>query len=124
MPAPLPPVLLYLSLCAWTALGQDDIIQGRSQPERSLLTHTHQTRFGTITGRIKYTDSSQLTSQLPGGQVPSSAGEYFFSFTGIPYATPPVANRRFQEAEPFLGWHGDLDATRTKPPCPRSSDNT
>ena len=49
----------------------------------------------------------------------SGGTEYYFSFTGIPYATPPVSNRRFEEAEPVLGWHGDLDATRPKRPCPR-----
>ena len=41
------------------------------------------------------------------------------SFTGIPYATPPVSNRRFAEAEPVLGWPGELDATRSKAACPR-----
>ena len=46
-------------------------------------------------------------------------GEYFYSFTGVPYATPPISNMRFQEAEPRLGWHGDLDATQTKNACPR-----
>ena len=48
-----------------------------------------------------------------------SLGEYYYSFTGIPYATPPVSNMRFQEVEPRLGWHGDLDATQNKNACPR-----
>ena len=45
------------------------------------------------------------------------------SFTGIPYATPPVSNRRLSEAEPVLGWPGELDATRTKAACPRGGSH-
>ena len=62
--------------------------------------------------RIKYTDTNQMQGIGDSGRVPSNPGEYFFSFSGIPYATPPMGSRRLQETEPVYSWHGDLDATR------------
>ena len=101
------------------------IDQGRNNPG---LLHTHFTRFGSITGRTEQVDPGR-------GNQGSGVAEYFtryrfyrkllvlqlirLSFTGIPYATPPVSNRRFAEAEPVLGWPGELDATRSKAACPR-----
>ena len=95
-------------------------MQGRNiQDGRSLLQHKHYTRLGPITGRMEYIDSS---AQIPdSNRVPGTAGDYFISFTGIPYASPPANNRRFQEAEPVRRWHGELDATRKKTPCPRAA---
>ena len=68
---------------------------------------------------MEYIDSSP---QIPdSNRVPGTTGDYFISFTGIPYASPPANNRRFQEAEPVRRWHGELDATRKKMPCPRAA---
>ena len=96
------------------------------------MLHTHFTRFGSITGRTEQVDPGR-------GNQGSGVAEYFtrcviisiraennnvscLSFTGIPYATPPVSSRRFAEAEPVLGWPGELDATRTKAACPRCEE--
>lgn len=68
--------------------------------------------------RMEYIDSSPQIADS--NRVPGTQGDYFFSFTGIPYASPPANNRRFQEAEPLRRWHGQLDATRYKAPCPRT----
>ena len=67
---------------------------------------------------MEYIDSSPQIADS--NRVPGTQGDYFFSFTGIPYASPPANNRRFQEAEPMRRWHGELDATRRKGPCPRA----
>jgi len=116
---------ICVSSCFFLAVqAQEDLNQGRSLPDRNLLTHTHYTRFGTITGRIKYTDTNQMQGIGDSGRVPSNPGEYFFSFSGIPYATPPMGSRRLQEAEPVYSWHGDLDATRPKLGCPRAGRNS
>ena len=68
--------------------------------------------------RMEYIDSN---TQIPNSnQVPVTQGDYYISFTGVPYASNPANNRRFQEAEPMRRWHGDYDATRRKGPCPRA----
>ena len=68
--------------------------------------------------RMEYIDSN---TQIPNSnQVPVTQGDYYISFTGVPYASNPANNRRFQEAEPMRRWHGDYDATRKKGPCPRA----
>lgn len=38
-------------------------------------------------------------------------------FRGIPYAEPPVGDRRWRPALPKLSWAGELDATRYSDPC-------
>ena len=71
-----------------------------------------------LIARMEYIDSS---TQIPNSnQVPVTQGDYYISFTGVPYASNPANNRRFQEAEPLRRWHGDYDATRRKGPCPRA----
>ncbi|KAF2888128.1 hypothetical protein ILUMI_18045, partial [Ignelater luminosus] len=43
----------------------------------------------------------------------------FSSFTGIPYAEPPVGNLRFELARPAKKWNGTFDATKSHPICPQ-----
>lgn len=40
-------------------------------------------------------------------------------FRGIPFAKPPVGNRRFRPAEPVEPWEGVFNATQTPPSCPQ-----
>lgn len=43
------------------------------------------------------------------------------SFRGIPYAQPPVGERRWQPPEPPSAWEDLRDATRYSKPCPQSA---
>ena len=87
----------------WEVSGGCDVILSRSV---------------SLIARMEYIDSN---TQIPNSnQVPVTQGDYYISFTGVPYASNPANNRRFQEAEPMRRWHGDYDATRRKGPCPRA----
>ncbi|XP_022903148.2 esterase FE4-like [Onthophagus taurus] len=41
----------------------------------------------------------------------------FYSFFGIPYATPPLGNLRFKPPQPLNPWKGILDVTEEKEGC-------
>nr|XP_022903147.1 esterase FE4-like [Onthophagus taurus] len=41
----------------------------------------------------------------------------FYSFFGIPYATPPLGNLRFKPPQPLKPWKGILDVTEEKEGC-------
>ncbi len=45
-------------------------------------------------------------------------------FLGIPYAKPPIGNRRFQRPEASEPWEGTLDAIRLPPTCVQVPDNS
>ncbi|XP_072161936.1 esterase E4-like isoform X2 [Bemisia tabaci] len=47
----------------------------------------------------------------------SRHGKVIYSFTGIPYAKPPVGKLRFKVAEPVEPWQGPLNATGKCPSC-------
>ena len=40
------------------------------------------------------------------------------TFLGVPYAAPPVGDRRFQPPQPAAAWSGERDATRPGPSAP------
>lgn len=55
---------------------------------------------------------------IPGlGTVRGTRGDGFQAFLGIPYAEPPVGERRWRAPEPHAGWDGVLEATRPPPAC-------
>ncbi|KAJ0005805.1 hypothetical protein NQD34_015699 [Periophthalmus magnuspinnatus] len=43
-------------------------------------------------------------------------------YLGVPYARPPIGERRFQPPEPALPWPGIRNATQFAPVCPQSLD--
>ncbi|VEN56833.1 unnamed protein product [Callosobruchus maculatus] len=43
----------------------------------------------------------------------------FYSFLGIPYAKPPIGERRFKAPEPVEPWKGVKDATKRGAECPQ-----
>ncbi|XP_014275602.3 esterase FE4, partial [Halyomorpha halys] len=56
------------------------------------------------------------------GQILKSRdGRDFFSFTKIPYAKPPVGERRYMISEKGDKWTGTLDATQPIPSCYQSA---
>jgi len=56
------------------------------------------------------------------GKVEGREKDGYSLFAGIPFASPPVGERRFLPPEPHPGWHGVRDATRfgkASPQLPR-----
>ncbi|KAK4880583.1 hypothetical protein RN001_008729 [Aquatica leii] len=54
---------------------------------------------------------------LKGKEAVSRNGRSFRSFTGIPYAKPPINRLRFQPPEAAIPWKGIFDATKTHERC-------
>jgi para-nitrobenzyl esterase len=46
-----------------------------------------------------------------------------YAWLGIPYAEPPVGERRWKVAEPHGGWQGVFDASKNIEPCPQFASN-
>ncbi|XP_031345675.1 venom carboxylesterase-6-like isoform X2 [Photinus pyralis] len=57
---------------------------------------------------------------LEGSVRKTWGGRTIFAFQGIPYAEPPIGNRRFQPPLPAQPWEGVLNATKSHPFCPQS----
>lgn len=75
----------------------------------------------------------QLIIQTTGGQVQGTEeragllGDRYFSWKGIPYAEPPVGDRRFRAPVAHAGWSGVWDGSEHGESCPSSgwlSDKT
>ena len=67
---------------------------------------------------VTVTSSATVTIPTPLGQVTgatdtSYSGVEFLAFQGIPYAKPPLGQRRFALPEPVEPWEGTLNATHT-----------
>ncbi|XP_060058359.1 thyroglobulin [Erinaceus europaeus] len=71
--------------------------------------------FGTVTPSVTITTHGQLLGRSQAIQVGTS-WKQVDQFLGVPYATPPLEERRFQEPEP-LNWTGSWDATKPRPSC-------
>uniref|UniRef100_A0A0A1XHF3 Carboxylic ester hydrolase n=1 Tax=Zeugodacus cucurbitae TaxID=28588 RepID=A0A0A1XHF3_ZEUCU len=54
---------------------------------------------------------------LQGRHMPGLGAHNFEAFLGIPYALPPVGERRFANPKAFPRWWGVLDATASKHNC-------
>jgi para-nitrobenzyl esterase len=55
------------------------------------------------------------------GVVRGAAGPGVLSFKGIPFALPPIAERRFAPPESAVSWTGVLNATEYRSACPQLS---
>ncbi|XP_068234043.1 juvenile hormone esterase-like [Palaemon carinicauda] len=53
------------------------------------------------------------------GQVKRQSDFSYLSFQGIPFAKPPIGDRRFKDPEPSDPWKGSLKATVPASPCPQ-----
>lgn len=53
------------------------------------------------------------------GEVAGLALDEVDAYLGIPYAAPPVGDRRWQEPQPARSWEGVLDARVPGPDCPQ-----
>lgn len=67
-------------------------------------------------------DGENILLQTPSGVLVGTK-EYglhrraFYAFQQIPYAKPPIGNRRFADPEPAEKWKGILDATKSNKIC-------
>ncbi|CAH1407432.1 unnamed protein product [Nezara viridula] len=71
-------------------------------------------------GHLVLGENPQVTTSygtMKGQVLKSRDGRDFFSFTRIPYAKPPVGERRFMISEKADNWTGILDATQPIPSC-------
>ncbi len=64
--------------------------------------------------------SDEARVSIGGGQLRGSRTNGVDRYLGIPYAKPPVGERRFQVAEPVDPWVGERDATRFGPTAPQT----
>lgn len=62
------------------------------------------------------------TVEISSGALRGERASGVTVFRGIPYARPPLGERRFRPPEPPLAWSGVRDATRFGPACPQSVD--
>lgn len=61
--------------------------------------------------------AEQPTLTAAQGKIVGLTGSDVHSFKSIPYALPPVGQRRWQAPEPAGGWSGVRDATAFSPAC-------
>ncbi|CAH1962624.1 unnamed protein product [Acanthoscelides obtectus] len=66
-----------------------------------------------LTVTLKTPSNSPIKGQCKN----SNQGRKYHSFTNIPYAEPPLGERRFQPPEPVHPWKETLDATKTNKVC-------
>ncbi|WP_298199853.1 carboxylesterase family protein [Novosphingobium sp.] len=59
---------------------------------------------------------------VTGGRVVGAAGPGGVTFLGLPFAAPPLAERRWRRPAPVIPWRGLRDATRQRPSCPQNDE--
>ncbi|WP_229074481.1 carboxylesterase/lipase family protein [Actinoplanes sp. DH11] len=98
----LPPALVALGLIGALGAGacaaRADAASGRAAPDRILI----RTDAGPVSGAA--TDGTR-------------------TFTGIPYAAPPIGDLRWRPPRPATPWTSPLDATRPAPLCAQQGDH-
>lgn len=60
-----------------------------------------------------------LEGKVRGSFLKSTKGREFYSFRGIPYAEPPILEKRFKLAERKKPWNDILDVTKNSKVCPQ-----
>jgi CubicO group peptidase (beta-lactamase class C family) len=74
---------------------------------------------------MKVIDASATTAEpvvrAPAGAVRGTLAEGQHVFKGIPYALPPIGERRWKPPAPMTTWHEVRDATRFGPACQQPS---
>ncbi|MBB5808774.1 para-nitrobenzyl esterase [Saccharothrix ecbatanensis] len=64
-----------------------------------------------------------VTVRLSGGAIRGHRFDGHLSFRGIPYAAPPVGERRWRPPAPVVPWSGVLDATVPGNPAPQTAQS-
>ncbi|MDQ3692063.1 MAG: carboxylesterase family protein [Chloroflexota bacterium] len=68
------------------------------------------------------TAAGTVTIDTAEGPVRGLVRDGYRLFRGIPYAAPPVGERRWQAPQAVTPWTGTLDATESGSPCPQNAD--
>ncbi|XP_047108695.1 cholinesterase 1-like isoform X1 [Schistocerca piceifrons] len=97
------PLVQLLFAAALTFLFVEDAA-AKTHVSRHLAVHVEQ---GWVRGRYQHT----------------VYGFPYVSFSGIPYAEPPVGSLRYKAPVPKASWTGELDATVEGSPCPQVNDS-
>jgi para-nitrobenzyl esterase len=66
--------------------------------------------------------SNPTVVQTEDGPVRGTVTQQYRAFEGIPYAAPPVGERRWKSPEPPSRWTAPLDATKPGPTCAQTGD--
>ncbi len=67
-------------------------------------------------------DRDPAVTRVESGWLRGSVAEDHLTYSGIPYAAPPVGERRWQPPSRVRPWRGVRDATRPSPLCPQPGD--
>ncbi|MBB1259076.1 carboxylesterase family protein [Streptomyces alkaliterrae] len=67
-------------------------------------------------------DPDRTVVRTDQGAVRGTVSDRARIFQGIPYAAPPVGDRRWRAPEPAPGWDGTRDARKPGPRCPQPLD--
>ncbi|XP_055370969.1 juvenile hormone esterase-like [Condylostylus longicornis] len=68
---------------------------------------------------VEKNDIVNINQQMVGKILKTHSGKDYFSFRGIPYAKPPIGERRFKDPEPYGKWEGVYDARKDGNVCPQ-----
>lgn len=64
--------------------------------------------------------ASENTIEIDGGQITGTIAGGVRAFKGIPYAAPPVGQRRWQPPQPVIPWDGIRDCSTYGKACPQT----
>ena len=67
--------------------------------------------------RPRTMDAAPPIAKLDGGTLEGIRANTVSQFLGVPFAHPPVGDKRWMPPEQHWPWHTTLDATRYKPAC-------
>ncbi|XP_065579084.1 carboxylic ester hydrolase-like isoform X2 [Artemia franciscana] len=73
------------------------------------------TKLGRVLGSVEVANQDGIVPNPDG--TPNSGPRYYAAFKGIPYAKPPINERRWKDPLPYGTWEKDLDATRFQAGC-------
>jgi para-nitrobenzyl esterase len=66
---------------------------------------------------------NEVIVEIKDGKIKGYGRRGVIKFKGIPYATPPIGDLRFQPPDPVKPWSGVFDATKYSPVAPQPESN-
>ncbi|MFP3907785.1 MAG: carboxylesterase family protein, partial [Acidimicrobiales bacterium] len=62
---------------------------------------------------------TEMIATIGAGQLRGVVSDGIATFKGVPYAAPPIGDRRFRPPAPVEPWEGARDALTLPPSCPQ-----